>query len=254
MKILLYEEARKIWRIMTESKDPPALALELEIHKKVLSFFQVGDFYYFIFNAVKGEFDYVHPGVHDVLGYNAGDCTVAGMMNNIHPDDMGWFLDFENTAVGFFGNLPPEKVQKYKVRYDLRIKKADGEYLRLLQQTIAIQHDEKGQVLRTLVVHTDISHLKTAGTPALSFIGLDGEPSFLNVEVKKALTQARELLTKREKEVLQLMLSGMPSREIAVNLGISKQTIDKHRKNMLRKTGIKSSAEMVVKAVKEGWV
>ena len=254
MKILLYEEARKIWQIMTESKDPPDLTLDLEINKKVLNLFHVGDFYYFIFNVQKAEFDYIHPAVFDLLGYNANECTVAGMMNNIHPDDRGWFLDFENTAVNFFNNLPPEKVKKYKVRYDLRIKKADGEYLRLLQQTIAIQHDEKGQVLRTLVVHTDISHLKTAGTPALSFIGLDGEPSFLNVEVKKALTQARQLLTKREKEVLQLMLSGMPSREIAVNLGISKQTIDKHRKNMLRKTGIKSSAEMVVKAVKEGWV
>lgn len=254
MKILLYEEARKIWQIMTESKDPPDLTLDLEINKKVLNLFHVGDFYYFIFNVQKAEFDYIHPAVFDLLGYNANECTVAGMMNNIHPDDRGWFLDFENTAVNFFNNLPPEKVKKYKVRYDLRVKKADGEYVRLLQQTIPIQHDGKGTVLRTLVVHTDISHLKMAGSPVLSFIGLEGEPSFLNVAVKKSFIPARELLTKREKEVLQLMLSGMPSREIAMNLGISKQTIDKHRKNMLRKTGIKSSAEMVVKAIKEGWV
>ncbi|WP_429047452.1 response regulator transcription factor [Chitinophaga sp. W3I9] len=46
----------------------------------------------------------------------------------------------------------------------------------------------------------------------------------------------------------------MPSREIAIHLNISKLTVDKHRKNMLKKTGIKSAAELVVKAVKEGWV
>lgn len=248
-----YEEARKIWKIMAESNDPPALTLELEIHKKVLSFFQVGDYYYFIFNVVKGEFDYVHPGVFNMLGYNANECTVADMINCIHPEDMGWFLDFENTAVEFFAELPPEKVLKYKVRYDLRLRKANGEYLRVLQQVTPVQHNGEGDLLRTFGVHTDITHLKNTGLPMLSFIGLDGEPSFLNVEVKKAFVPARELLTKREKEVLRLMLAGMSSREIAGNLNISKQTVDKHRKNMLKKTGIRSSAEMVVKAIKEGW-
>lgn len=253
LKIRLYEEARKIWNVMSESKDPPDLTLELEVHKKVLSFFQVGDFYYFIFNVVKGEFDYVHPAVQDLLGYNVHECTVSAMVNYIHPEDMGWFLDFENTAVAFFAELPPEKVLKYKVRYDLRVRKANGEYLRLLQQTTPIQHDGAGALLRTLVVHTDISHLKMSGRPVLSFIGLEGEPSFLNVEVKKAFIPAREVLTKREKEVLKLMLGGMSSREIALALNISRQTVDQHRKNMLKKTGIKSSTEMVVKAIKEGW-
>jgi DNA-binding CsgD family transcriptional regulator len=253
LKIRLYEEARKIWTIMGDSKDPPDLTLELEVHKKVLSFFQVGDYYYFIFNVVKGEFEYIHPGVYDLLGYPASDCTVAGMVSYIHPEDRGWFLDFENTAVAFFAALPPEKALKYKVRYDLRLQKANGEYLRLLQQTTPIQHDGAGGILRTMVVHTDISHLKMSGRPVLSFIGLDGEPSFLNVEVKKAFIPAREILTKREKEVLRLMLAGMSSREIAAELNISRQTVDKHRKNMLKKTGIRSSAEMVVKAIKEGW-
>ena len=103
-------------------------------------------------------------------------------------------------------------------------------------------------------MHTDITHLKSTGRPVLSFIGLDGEPSFTNVEIRKTLTPSREVLTKREKEILRLVLASMPSREIATHLNISKLTVDKHRKNMLKKTGIKSAAELVVKAVKEGWV
>ncbi len=253
LNIQLYEEARKIWKVMAESKDPPDLAMEPEIQKKVLRFFQVGDFYYFIFNAVRGEFEYVHPGVYDMLGYNANECTVAGMISCIHPEDMGCFLDFENAAVEFFAALPPEKILKYKVRYDLRIKKANGEYIRILQQVTPLQHNMEGELLRTLGVHTDITHLKPSGLPVLSFIGLDGEPSYLDVAVKTAFIPTREILTKREKEVLRCMLDGMPSREIATHLNISKQTVDKHRKNMLKKTGIKSSAEMMVRAVKEGW-
>ncbi|HEY9257021.1 LuxR C-terminal-related transcriptional regulator, partial [Chitinophaga sp.] len=226
LKIRLYEEARKIWNIMSESKDPPDLTLELEVHKKVLSFFQVGDFCYFIFNAVRGEFDYVHSAVQDLFGYHPNECTVSAMVDYIHPEDMGWFLDFENAAVEFFADLPPEKALKYKVRYDLRIQKANGEYLRVMQQTTPLQHDGEGKLLRTLVVHTDVSHLKMNGRPILSFIGLDGEPSYMNVEVKKVFVTAKEVLTKREKEVLKLMLGGLSSREIGLKLSISRQTVD----------------------------
>ncbi|MEZ2442958.1 LuxR C-terminal-related transcriptional regulator [Chitinophaga sp. RCC_12] len=254
MTIRIYEETRKVWNILAERNDPPDLALEMEVHKKVLSFFQVGACYYFIFNAVKGELDFMHPGVYDVLGYNADECTITEMMSRIHPEDVASFLEFEQAAVDFFSRLPPEKVLKYKVRYDLRVRKANGEYVRLLQQSTCIQHDETGAVLRSLCVHTDITHLKPTGHPVLSFIGLEGEPSFTNVEIRKTLTPSREVLTKREKEILRLVLASMPSREIAIHLNISKLTVDKHRKNMLKKTGIKSAAELVVKAVKEGWV
>lgn len=254
MKIRIYEETRKVWNILSERNDPPDLALEMEVHKKVLSFFQVGECYYFIFNAVRGELDYIHPCVYDVLGYTPDECSITEMMQRIHPEDAPRFLEFEQAAVDFFSRLPPEKVLKYKMRYDLRVRKANGEYVRMLQQSTCIQHDETGAVLRTLCVHTDITHLKPTGAPVLSFVGLDGEPSFFNVEIRKKFMPAREVLTRREKEILRLVLAGMPSREIATHLNISKLTVDKHRKNMLKKTGIKSAAELVVRAMKEGWI
>jgi len=254
MKIRMYEEARKVWNILADRADPPDLALELEIHKKVLHFFQVGECYYFIFNAVRGELDYMHPAIQEVMGYHAHECTVPVLMSYIHPEDLGWFLEFEQATVNFFSALPIEKVLKYKARYDLRMKKANGEYVRILQQATCIQHDENGGVLRTLCVHTDITHLKPVGKPVLSFIGLEGEPSFANIDVKKGFRPTRQIITKREKEVLRLVLAGIPSREIATRLNISKLTVDKHRKNMLKKTGIKSAAELVVKALREGWV
>lgn len=250
----MYEAARRIWKVVAENAAPPLSIPELDIHKKILPFFQVGDCYYFIFNATRGEFDYVHPGITDILGYRAEDCSVAQIMSCIHPEDIGRFLDFEQQAVAFFEWLPIDKILKYKVRYDLRVRKADGQYLRMLHQTTPLQHGEDGAILRTFGVHTDITHLKSSGTPVLSFVGMDGEPSYLNVDIKKGFSPSHEVLTRREKQVLEFLLLGMSSRKIAEELSISRQTVDKHRKNMLQKTGIHSSAEMVVKALKEGWV
>ena len=52
-------------------------------------------------------------------------------------------------------------------------------------------------------------------------------------------------LTRREKEILQFIAAGLSSKEIADKLFISEHTVSNHRKNMLRKKGAKSSAQLV---------
>lgn len=52
-------------------------------------------------------------------------------------------------------------------------------------------------------------------------------------------------LTAREREVLDLLVSGKPSKVIATALGISEKTVDVHRSNVMRKTGTRSVAELV---------
>ena len=56
-------------------------------------------------------------------------------------------------------------------------------------------------------------------------------------------------LTKTEKNVLLYISKGMSSKQIAETLFVAKGTVDKHRKNMLKKTGAKNSAEMVFAAI-----
>ena len=52
-------------------------------------------------------------------------------------------------------------------------------------------------------------------------------------------------LSEREKEVLNFVLKGFTSKEIAQKLFISKTTVDTHRRNILKKTGIKSTTELM---------
>src|SRR3546814_14322721 len=87
---------------------------------------------------------------------------------------------------------------KYKSRYDYRIRKKDGTYIRIMQQIVTIQSDDEGAVLRTFVVHTDISHLKTSNRMMLSIINLKGGPSYIDVDPIKKLMPSREILHPRE--------------------------------------------------------
>jgi DNA-binding NarL/FixJ family response regulator len=57
-------------------------------------------------------------------------------------------------------------------------------------------------------------------------------------------------LSKREKEVLQLICQGFTNIEIAEKLHISPKTVDNHRTKLLSKTNTKNSAHLVMFAIK----
>jgi DNA-binding NarL/FixJ family response regulator len=62
--------------------------------------------------------------------------------------------------------------------------------------------------------------------------------------------ELREELTKRELEVLDLICRGYTIKEIADKLFISQRTVDGHKANLFRKTGVDSSVKLVTFAIK----
>ncbi len=63
-----------------------------------------------------------------------------------------------------------------------------------------------------------------------------------------------EQLSAREREILVAVCRGLSNQEIADELFISKRTVDKHRANILEKTGCKNTASLVVYAIRNGVV
>ena len=63
-----------------------------------------------------------------------------------------------------------------------------------------------------------------------------------------------EELSAREREILVAVCRGLSHQEIADELFISKRTVDKHRANILEKTGCKNTASLVVYAIRKGIV
>nr|WP_321450647.1 response regulator transcription factor [uncultured Carboxylicivirga sp.] len=59
-------------------------------------------------------------------------------------------------------------------------------------------------------------------------------------------------ISKREKEVLQLVAQGLTTNEIAAQLFVSKRTIETHRSNILKKLDAQNTAELITKATQLG--
>ena len=56
---------------------------------------------------------------------------------------------------------------------------------------------------------------------------------------------SKKLLSKRELTILELVASGNSSEQIGITLTISKTTVQTHRRNMLRKTGLNNTQQLV---------
>ncbi len=248
------QEFNKMFKWFGNDTKPSLLNLELDFYKKLWNFFLIGDSYYFVLNHNTLDFELVSDEIEHVMGFNPGEFNVQFMNERIHPDDRSWFLSIGGTLITFFAQLPFDKLMKYKVRYDVRYQKKNGDYARILYQGIMIEHDETGRLLRTLGIHTDITHLKQEGKPVLSFIGMEGEPSYVDVGADSTFTETKDGLSRRQKEILKLIIDGKPSKEIGRILNISKQTVDTHRKNMLHKNNLSSTGELVGKAIRYGWI
>lgn len=64
----------------------------------------------------------------------------------------------------------------------------------------------------------------------------------------------RELLTPREREVVQLLAEGRSTKEVAVTLRLSVKTAETHRSNIMRKLNLHSISELVLFAVRNNIV
>jgi len=226
------------------------------LQENKLALFMIGKSYFFISDIKQVNLFNFSNGTRDVLGYEPFELSMEKVLSLLHPADLPFVIAFESKVREFFNELPKEKMFKYKVRYDFRLKHKEGHYIRVLQQVITIETDELGAIVKTLGVHSDITDLKIEGVPVLSFIGLDGEPTYENVQVENKFNflKPEERFSPREKEILNELVQGKTSEEIARELFISKETVNTHRRNMLSKCEVKNTLELVNRSIKNGWI
>lgn len=254
MEKYFLKDLKSNWAKIGQFKTPKEYEFELRLYRKLLNVFQIGEYYYFIFIPPLRQIEFASDSISSVLGYDPKEFTIEMMVEHIHPEDLPYFTDFEAAVVNFKMNLPPDKIMKYKSRYNYRLRKKSGEYIHILQQSVTVQTDEEGAAIRNLVIHTDISHLKEDNKKSLSFIGLEGEPSFIDYQLEKRFIKSESIFTDREKEILALLSQNYSTKEIADTLFISAQTVGTHRKNIHAKAGTSNVLELIVKAMKKGWL
>ena len=94
-----------------------------------------------------------------------------------------------------------------------------------------------------------ISQGKSFFSPKVSRILAE---DYVRVLKQKGAVDTYDLLTSREREILQLLAEGKTNKEVATALTISPYTVETHRSHILQKLNLHNSAELVLYAVRKG--
>src|SRR5579862_3895248 len=132
---------------------------------------------------------------------------------------------------------------------------------------ILSMHSDEGYVLRALKVGAKGYLLKDSAEGDLieAIKAVHQGKTFFSPEISKMLVEdyvreirtrgvedTYDLLTSREREILQLLAEGKSNKEIAASLNLSPYTVETHRKNLQEKLNLHSLAELILYAVRKG--
>lgn len=144
----------------------------------------------------------------------------------------------------FLRHVPRHARPDYYLVSKLRMKTAAGDTIDVVHRMYYIYADDSETVTNALCLY---------GRSAFNFIGKSMVVNSLT-GVSEELTSSADvsILSRREKQVLTLIDSGKRSYEIAEILSISKNTVSRHRQEILAKLQVKNSPEAcrIAKAMK----
>jgi two-component system, NarL family, response regulator NreC len=94
-----------------------------------------------------------------------------------------------------------------------------------------------------------ISEGKSFFSPAISRILVE---DYMRQLEQKHVEDTYELLTSREREILQLLAEGKTNKEVAAILNLSVYTVETHRTHILQKLNLHNVPELILYAVRKG--
>jgi DNA-binding NarL/FixJ family response regulator len=128
-------------------------------------------------------------------------------------------------------------------------------------------HSDEGYVLRALragvrgyllkeAAEIDLLHAIRAVTQGKSFfspaVSRMLAEDYIRQLQEKEVVDSYDLLTSREREILQLIAEGNSNKDIANRLSLSLHTIETHRGNILQKLSLHSIPDLILYAVRKG--
>jgi DNA-binding NarL/FixJ family response regulator len=132
---------------------------------------------------------------------------------------------------------------------------------------ILSMHSDEGYVLRALKAGAKGYLLKDSAEGDLieAIKAVHQGKTFFSPEISKMLVEdyvreirtrgaedSYDLLTPREREILQLLAERKSNKEIALALNLSPYTVETHRRNLQEKLNLHSLAELILYAVRKG--
>ncbi len=249
---IFYEDYLKIWAELNSKESDIEIVEKYEAISKIMGqYAKLNNQFISIFNTKSQKVLYMSDNYLKILDFNCSEeeykkwSTVYWLRNL--PLEQSWF--FMQMSIFYKLSVQPknkkEKINRSLDWYMHNFKlKPQKEQKHISLTCKALEFNKNGTMLVMLLIIKDISPYIKENSPWWAEFKINGNENYSFHENNKNFN-ACSLLTDREKEVLLLIKNHFSSKEIAEKLFISSQTVDKHRKNMLEKTGARDISSLL---------
>lgn len=207
----------------------------------------------FTVDVFKNSYDFASSGFSNLFGYkqkwlDSIEKSDDFFENMTHPEDLDTIIKMQIDHAQFIYNLEPEKRNDYSNTYKFRMLNSQNKYLNVMSQQRVIQQDING---KAWIILGEVNILPDQNTRK------NVQKMTVNLKTGQIIYNTNQLnnktpLSNREIEILKQVHSGYLSKEIAAKLCISLNTVNNHRKNILKKLQVENSIEAINEASKRG--
>jgi len=225
----------------------------LENHiKKVMEldeFLPYSSTFFCITNTQTLSFEYISKNMKSCLGLDKTLLKQKGMRyfwSRMHPDDVEGWLAALNELMNYTVNeISIEQRTRMNYTWNYRFKNSQDQYVNVIQNTTPLEFDMENKPIIGMAHYTVLnSNIKMDVCASAKWLNDNNEyeTRYFNNFSQKLLTNG---VSNRERDIIRLLVLNYSSKEIAEKLHISSNTVDTHRRNILKKLNISSTGELV---------
>ena len=197
-----------------------------------------GLFFYAFIDLTKMTYQYLSPSFTTLTGHEIEPLMKNGVKEffDIYKPDVILTQKAIHTAIyEFLYKVPIKERPNYVFCYDLSLKHFSGSIIRILQTNKMLIFDKKWIPLLMLAICHDISNYRNDDKQTLIFKKIKANTEFVVYSKDFYPLLENGVLTSRETEVWKYMNAGYQSKDIAVLMKISLNTVLTHRKRIYKK-------------------
>jgi DNA-binding CsgD family transcriptional regulator len=217
-----------------DGHDPLMVELE-EIMKKNDQFFYIGDLILF-------KILYTSKRSLDMMGIEPAVLSGMNYFQSLHPDEINRHYLGRTMLLKLAHELYSEE-KGYKIlSSNCRMKNAEGKYSNFLMQYYIYYSTIPYKSVFTIKVQTNIDWFKKHKHGYHYYLGED--LSYFSYPDRELLMKG-PVFSRREFDIISLLEKGHSSEQIAEKLFLSPNTVNTHRRNILRKSGKANMTELI---------
>jgi len=165
-----------------------------------------------------------------------------------HPEDRSKVLVLQKQVFDYLQTIPKAFRDSLEINYIARIFNRKLDHYQSIHATIKpLLFDTEHNVILDIIHWKEIPSIpfNESFSYAIKYVDAEGEIHQIN-SLMEHDTQHISALTKTEQEIAALLKKGLTSTQISEKLNRSKHTVDTHRRNILKKLGLKSTRELLI--------